>query len=104
MREQELQIHLRRRYVEQAQARRPRLPQRLRALGAVGPVVRPLAADSQSAFVKTTITNGTTTGKHLAYLTHGKGRTTGPTAPSCFRLPRSRGRIAWVRAICRMRR
>jgi hypothetical protein len=74
MREQQLQIHLRRRYVEQAQARRPRLPQRLRALGAVGPVVRPLAAGSQSAFVKTTIANGTTTGKHLAYLTHGKGR------------------------------
>jgi hypothetical protein len=74
MREQDLQIHLRRRYVEQAQARRPRLPQRLRALGAVGPVVRPLAADSQSAFVKSTITHGTTTGKHLSYLTHGKGR------------------------------
>jgi hypothetical protein len=72
MREQDLQIHLRRRYVEQAQARRPRLPQRLRALGAVGPVLRPLPAHSQQAFVQVRVTNVSTTGRHLSYLTHAK--------------------------------
>src|SRR5438105_5417176 len=73
MSEQELQIHLRRRYVEQAQARRPRLPQRLRALGAVGPVVRPLPATSRQAFVKVLTTGTRTTGSHLYYLQHQKG-------------------------------
>jgi hypothetical protein len=73
MREQDLQIHLRRRYVEQAQARRPRLPQRLRALGAVGPVLRLLPAHSQQAFVQVRVTNVSTTGRHLSYLTHAKG-------------------------------
>jgi hypothetical protein len=73
MHEQDLQIHLRRRYVEQAQARRPRLPQRLRALGAVGPVLRPLPANSQQAFVQVRVTNVSTTGRHLSYLTHAKG-------------------------------
>jgi hypothetical protein len=73
MREQDLQIHLRRRYVEQAQARRPRLPQQLRALGAVGPVVRPLPAYRQQAFVQVRVTHVSTTGRPLASLTHAKG-------------------------------
>jgi hypothetical protein len=73
MAEQDLQIHLRRRYVEQAAARRPRLPGNLKQLGAVGPVLRPLAAHSRQAVVKVGITKGSTTGKHLSYLTHDKG-------------------------------
>src|SRR5712691_5004147 len=73
MAEQELQIHLRRRFVEQAQVRRPRLPGNLKQLGAVGPVLRPLATTSRQAVVKVGITKGTTTGKHLSYLTHAKG-------------------------------
>jgi hypothetical protein len=71
--DQELQIDLRRRFVEQAAARRPRLPGNLKQLGAVGPVTRPLSVRSQKAFVKVGITNATTTGKHLSYLQHAKG-------------------------------
>jgi hypothetical protein len=70
----ELEIDLRRRFVEQAAARRPRLPGNLKQLGAVGPVTRPLSAHSQKAFVKVGITNATTTGKHLSYLQHAKGQ------------------------------
>src|SRR5438874_2037869 len=66
-------MHLRRRFVEQAAAQRPRLTGNLRQLGAVGPVTRPLAAHSRKAFVKAGITKGSTTGKHLSYLTHAKG-------------------------------
>jgi hypothetical protein len=73
MAEQKLQIHLRRRFVEQAQARRPRLPGNLKQLGAVGPVLRPLPATSRQAVVKVGITKSSTTGKHLSYLTHAKG-------------------------------
>jgi hypothetical protein len=73
MSEQDMQIHLRRRFVERAAAHRPRLAGNLKQLGAVGPVVRPLAAHSRQAFVKVGITQGGTTGKHLSYLTHAKG-------------------------------
>jgi len=71
--DQQIQIHLRRHYVEQAAARRPRLPGNLKQLGAVGLVVRPLARQSRQAFVQVRVTKGTTTGKHLSYLTHEKG-------------------------------
>src|SRR2546427_12215290 len=91
MAEQELQIHLRRRFVDQAQARRPRLPGTLKQLGAVGPVLRPLATTSRQAVVKVGITKGSTTGKHLSYLTHAKGpgkqdaMLFGPAAPDTCR-------------------
>jgi hypothetical protein len=70
--DQRLEIHLRRRFVERAAAHRPRLAGNLKQLGAVGPVVRPLTATSRQAFVKVGITQGSTTGKHLSYLTHEK--------------------------------
>jgi hypothetical protein len=73
MREQDLQIHLRRHFIEQRQARRPRLPVSLRRLGAVGPVLRPVSAHSRPAFVQARVTGGRTTGAHLRYLTRGKG-------------------------------
>ena len=73
MSEQDLQIDLRRRFVEQAQRRRAHLTQNLRQLGAVGPVTRPLTERHRQAFVKVGITKGSTTGKHLSYLTHAKG-------------------------------
>src|SRR5262249_21389309 len=38
-----------------------------------GPVLRPLPAHSQQAFVQVRVTNVRTTGKHLSYLTHAKG-------------------------------
>ena len=72
-RTQDLDMHLRRRFIEQTQAQRPRLRQNLRQLGAVGPVTRPLAAHSQQAVVKVGVTKATTTGKHLRYLSHGTG-------------------------------
>ena len=66
-------IDLRLGFIRQAQARRPRLPGNLKQLGAVGPVVRPMAANTRPAIVKVDITGGGTTGKHLSYLHAGKG-------------------------------
>src|SRR5438093_3031209 len=89
--DQGLQIDLRRRFVERAAAQRPRLPGNLKQLGAVGPVTRPLSASSRQAVVKVGITKGSTTGKHLSYLTHAKGpgkqdaRLFGPAAPDTRR-------------------
>src|SRR6266480_965672 len=71
--EQATPQHVRRRFVERAAAQRPRLPGNRKQLGAVGPVTRPLAAHSRTAVVKVGITKGSTTGKHLSYLTHAKG-------------------------------
>lgn len=69
-----LDIHLRRHYIAQTQARRPRLPAPLKQLGAVGRVVPPIPAGSRPVIVKTTVTNSSTTGYHLAYLQRqGKG-------------------------------
>jgi hypothetical protein len=69
----DLNIHLRRHYIQQARAKLPRLPGNLRQLGARGPVVMPVAPGSQSVMVKVNITQAHTTGQHLAYLTHAKG-------------------------------
>jgi hypothetical protein len=69
----EIEIHLRRHYIAQAAARRPRLPGNLKQLGAVGPVVKPIAPNSQQAVVKVGITKGSTTQQHLAYLQKEKG-------------------------------
>lgn len=68
-----LDIHLRRRFIERAQAQRPRLPGNLHQLGAVGTVTRPQHTVRQPVIVKVGITKATTTGQHLSYLQHGKG-------------------------------
>ena len=69
----DLDIDLRLGFIRQAQARRPRLPGNLKQLGAVGPVVRPMASNTRQAVVKVNITGGGTTGKHVSYLHAGKG-------------------------------
>ena len=69
----DLDIDLRLGFMRQAQARRPRLPGNLKQLGAVGPVVRPMAAHTRPAVVKVGITGGGTTGKHVSYLHAHKG-------------------------------
>jgi hypothetical protein len=76
--EQATPQHVRRRFIERAAAQRPRLPGNLKQLGAVGPVTRPLAASSRTAFVKVGVTQGQTTGKHLAYLTRAQHPGTQP--------------------------
>jgi hypothetical protein len=76
--EQATPQHVRRRFIERAAAQRPRLPGNLKQLGAVGPVTRPLAAGSRTAFVKVGVTQGHTTGRHLAYLTRAQNPGTHP--------------------------
>lgn len=71
MAEQTLDIDLRMRIAAQ---HRPRLPQNLRQLGAVGSFVPQPAAGSQHTVVKGWITRGQTTGDHLQYLQKDKGR------------------------------
>ena len=71
----ELDIHLRRRkHIEDAVGKQPRLPGTLRQLGAVGVVTRPVGAGSQRAFVKVLPVRSTGTRQHLAYLQYQKGQ------------------------------
>lgn len=64
----DLDIRLRMHYVRQAQRRMPKLRQNLRQLGAVGPVVMPVAPHGASVVVKINVTHAHTTGAHLGYL------------------------------------
>jgi hypothetical protein len=94
MADNDLDIDLRlrrRRFIEQAGAQRPRLRGNLKQLGAVGPVLRPLAAQSRKAFVKVVMTKGTTTQQHLSYLTRAHnplGQAPTLFGPAAAALPR----------------
>ena len=71
----ELDIHLRRRkHVEDAAGKQPRLPGTLRQLGAVGAVTRPGGPGSQRTLVKVLPVKSAGTRQHLAYLQYQKGQ------------------------------
>ena len=92
----ELDIHLRRRHhIEQAQAKRPRLPGNLRQLGAVGAVTRPAGNGSQRAIVKTIPVNSGGLKPFLRYLQHQKGH---HQSHATLYGPQSQNPQAWAHA------
>jgi type IV secretory pathway VirD2 relaxase len=92
----ELDIHLRRRrHIDNAVGKQPRLPGTLRQLGAVGVVTRPGGPGSQQTFVKVLPVRSTGTRQHLAYLQYQKGQ--GQTHAPLYG-PGARDPLAFARA------